>query len=1626
MRTYFTVFVLFLSMRLFAQLPSGCDWTVTLHDSWHDGWNNNTLLVEINGDTTIITVGTEPTCTNPDSVFVLPDLRNGDTIRIQYLASGSFPGENTWELRNNNGVVVQSDGSAANIGTACGTPASTGPVAGVWNPTLTVGSCPSCNITVNLFDDYGDGWNGGSLDVEINGVITNIFFNGTNCNITGADTSVTFTIQIGDTIRARHNAGAFAVENYWEIVDAGGAIVLSDGSPLNMTASGGSCGTGLGNGAPTSGVWSARYDGTCPQCFPTTVLAATGITATGATLFWNSVSTALHGYRVRVVASGAGPQGTPAFETTTQGMNDTSRTATGLTGLTTYDVWVQARCDSTTGDTSNWAGPVSFTTSAVPVTAFPHCEDFNSLAICDPVFACPGNLVCNPQLAPIGWSQLGSDADDWKIQSGFTASTVWNGGSPVGGGAPIPGNTYFYAETSSGCPTGSQIVLDSRDYTLTSLTGGVRIQYSTYFPFVATGGRILVEIESPPGSGTYVYVDSVIGATTTTGTWVENTVDIPPVVGTANFRITATIPPCCDDLGFDQFCVSAVPTCPAITGLVNVARGADSAKVMWNSSPTALFGYQWRVVASGAGVNSVAIDSGQTSGVNDTMATGFGIAACADVDVYVRPVCAVADSGAWVSVSTGVGAGCNNDWAANAYLIGCGGSATGTTTTATADGGIPTGDCGSGGLTAPGRWYRFVGTGDEITAELCSSLYDTRIDVWCSPNGTADSTQWICAGGNDDDCALTRSRVNFLSVNGQVYYILVHGWNFSSGTYTLDITCNPSCTPPLNDDCQPQASCLSPTSAEALTVYPSGTGVPTGGDNSCAATATFNPTCDAFGEIKDVWYTFTANQATQVIVLTDTTATVTNMAIYSDTCTSNTLNSIYCFDPSSGGTLSIFNPGTTYYIQIWSTTAESGTFSIYVEDPPPCLNAPTDLTAINITQTTATVTWVPGDAVNRVGSYVEYGPAGFTPGTGTLVFVAVPDTHLNIAGLTASTSYDFYVYDTCPSGFQSPSASGNFITDCAVISSFPYSESFEGGPGFWAVGTNNGTSTWALGTPATTNIVGASDGTQAWCTNLTGDYAPDEQSFVQSPCFDFTGFTCDPIIQLDINYHAEDGWDGAILQSSIDGGASWQTVGALADPGNWYSDPNLREITWADPADIGWSGDNVGIPNSGGWITASHELNGLAGQTQVNLRIAFGSDGSIQREGFAFDNVRIMDGDVTHMWFGAVDSDWNTAGNWSCLGVPNAGCPTAMTIIPDVNSNDPSTNGSSINVNNLRIDNGASVDVALGDVLGICGHIWNNGTPDMGLGTLMFNNSTAGTSSANGTIEIEIVALNLTSANPITVNTGSEIRAWDLMIGTQGTLDNTAGGSVVLGSDATRQAQVAVGGAAVFNGPITMERWIDGTWNGGQYDYNGYETGYHYLSAPFGNTDVNEFADFAPFNPTGSACLPSCSFGNLGTFFRMDETFVGSTAPQHYEKWADVTIILPGEGYAAHIRDINPANTTVDFSGTYAHGFPVIRPTSFTVAAGAAGFNLNGNPHPHSHDWDQIWPGQTVNTNPTIWIWEPLTLQYSSYNAATTTSIGSATNIIPAMQGFFTQNTAAGTDNISIQQFLVQMLKEPS
>ena len=87
---------------------------------------------------------------------------------------------------------------------------------------LFVNNSKACTYTLELEDSYGDGWNGASLDLLVNGT------NSGNYDIaSGSSASYTFTFNPNDDISFNFNSGSWDSECSWTILDENGDVVCS-------------------------------------------------------------------------------------------------------------------------------------------------------------------------------------------------------------------------------------------------------------------------------------------------------------------------------------------------------------------------------------------------------------------------------------------------------------------------------------------------------------------------------------------------------------------------------------------------------------------------------------------------------------------------------------------------------------------------------------------------------------------------------------------------------------------------------------------------------------------------------------------------------------------------------------------------------------------------------------------------------------------------------------------------------------------------------------------------------------------------------------------------------------------------------------------------------------------------------------------------------------------------------------------------------------------------------------------------------------------------------------------------------------------------------------------------------
>ncbi|RZV67860.1 MAG: hypothetical protein EX254_02495, partial [Flavobacteriaceae bacterium] len=187
------------------------------------------------------------------------------------------------------------------------------------------------------------------------------------------------------------------------------------------------------------------------------------------------------------------------------------------------------------------------------------------------------------------------------------------------------------------------------------------------------------------------------------------------------------------------------------------------------------------------------------------------------------------------------------------------------------------------------------------------------------------------------------------------------------------------------------------------------------------------------------------------------------------------------------------------------------------------------------------------------------------------------------------------------------------------ITSYPYLEDFESGWGQWSINSVNGITSWQYGIPSGAVISSAASGSNAFVTNLSGNYLDNENGYLLSPVFDFSSLNS-PVVQFSLWWNCEYNWDGAVIQYSTDL-FTWNNVGSLGGGTNWFNYNAIFSVPGGSSE--GWSGRTITGNGSNGWVTVSHPAPELAGLSNVYFRFVFASDGSIFDEGIGFDDFEI-------------------------------------------------------------------------------------------------------------------------------------------------------------------------------------------------------------------------------------------------------------------------------------------------------------------------------------------------------------------------------------------------------------------
>ncbi len=641
-------------------------------------------------------------------------------------------------------------------------------------------------------------------------------------------------------------------------------------------------------------------------------------------------------------------------------------------------------------------------------------------------------------------------------------------------------------------------------------------------------------------------------------------------------------------------------------------------------------------------------------------------------------------------------------------------------------------------------------------------------------------------------------------------------------------------------------------------------------------------------------------------------------------------------------------------------------------------SAPDNLNAISIGGNTVEFDW---NSNSGGGEWkVEWGQSGFTPGTGNTAITS--NKPYQISGLTASTTYDVYVYEICGPGDTSSRSMVETFTTAAcpdlAQATLPYFETFEDVSNF----------------PSGTYKDGAS-----FC-GITYSL-----SQVQNADANWE-FNSEKNGRLRFDAGSNNGNRGASLDS--DGGCAAKNLVLTLNLSNYSNSDNIKLGFYYKSYGNSASADSVLIRGSSGqsWVgvyeldeaqTSGYDKvtididNALSNAGQgptATFQVRFKADGCDQisnNGGFTFDDIAVYNcNDQLSYWTGDQGTSYSNPGNW-CGNVPASNLESAVIFNNDKN-NYP-VFSSNITLFGTLIEENAQLDIN-GNKLTILGDFINQGQADIGNGTLTLTGGAD--QNVIDTTSVSTVVVNKTGG---TANVMGSLEASSNVDLVNGNL-NTTNGELRLLADQNGVAYLddfSSGHNGSITGPITMEQVATGS------------SGWRYISSPVTNATIGTLQDdfFISTGATGNA-------------YYFDEP---SSASDFLDGWIPVSSRSKSmdilQGFDVFFWQASNPNGNVTYPETFdITGTPTTGAQSKSLTSSGSQWNLVGNPYPSAMDWDQVALPNGIYDG--IYIWNPNQGQFATYiPAAGGSGTNGADNLIAPMQGFFVYaNTGSPTFSV--------------
>lgn len=398
--------------------------------------------------------------------------------------------------------------------------------------------------------------------------------------------------------------------------------------------------------------------------------------------------------------------------------------------------------------------------------------------------------------------------------------------------------------------------------------------------------------------------------------------------------------------------------------------------------------------------------------------------------------------------------------------------------------------------------------------------------------------------------------------------------------------------------------------------------------------------------------------------------------------------------------------------------------------------APSSLSSFNVTNTSATLNWSASSDNVSVTGYRIY-RNGSSIGT-------VTGTSANVTGLSASTSYTFYVraYDAAGntssnSNTLNVTTQSNSSGGCTGgISAFPYTAGLENSLNGWTQDGNDDLNwTFRSGTTPSSNTgpSSASQGTYYLYVEASGSAGyPNKGAILTSPCFDLSEAS-QATFNFDYHMYGASDMGTFALQASTDNGSTWTTIWSDAgNQGNQWNNASVnlsaylggtvklrfnRETGSTWQADIAIDNFNLSTSGSGG---GSGGGSGSASELFISEYV----EGSSYNKGIEIANLTGANVDLSQY---SLRKQTNGSGSWVTLNLSGTLANGQVYVIVNNQANATMQNVANLSTSSSAMTFNGNDPVALfkgSTLIDIVG-TYNGGSANFAQNTTLVRNVTA-------------------------------------------------------------------------------------------------------------------------------------------------------------------------------------------------------------------------------------------------------------------------------------------------------------